>query len=680
MTGLEPHPILQMPSGQEMLAMGPARLDALRLIRKERMELERDDPFRFGYEPPIWHVVDDLLVEGKRVCLLDYPGVIPTEIARTASREQFEVVGRSEILINGSNRSSKSEKAGKKCMQVLTDREDARGWSFADTEAISIARQQPIFARYMPAQLKRQMTAGGGKLREGATTKIGYSQATGFTGQTFVLPNRSQQWFKNYKQNPADMEGDQLDVIWLDELRDPELLKTLRVRLGDRAGLLIVTFTSIDENYTAIVNEYDKGARSVLEVAAELLPIRKLRSEVGKLESGKVGNATDLITVGFEKVPRVKVAGPGSDGNQRANMVYFHITDNPYYGFTAKPKPGERPLYGKGRFYALWRGATRTKILSRVYGILSRTSATQCPKFDTRVHVIAPHLIPKTGTNYHIADPVAGRNWFMIWVRVNPNPIVRPDGSITYKRYVYREWPSYGHRGLSAYVPGVGELGAWALPGKPADGERGPAQTGLGWGLDRYKIETLRLEGKELSSSEVGRWESGKVGNVTDLGGERLKRPWMHNPLYRRPGSELPEKSGEEIAERRMDSRYGATPTQTNEHTTTLIEQMSTLGMEFVPASGKDIGEGVQMINDALDYDEAVPLGTYSPALGRINEPLLHVSEECPNLIYALREWTGIDKGHGACKDPIDTLRYGFEGELEPISEDAFSWQGGRAA
>jgi hypothetical protein len=59
----------------------------------------------------------------------------------------------------------------------------------------------------------------------------------------------------------------------------------------------------------------------------------------------------------------------------------------------------------------------------------------------------------------------------------------------------------------------------------------------------------------------------------------------------------------------------------------------------------------VALINDALAHDPRQPL---SP----INEPKLYVSKQCQNLIYSLREWTGADGQKGACKDPIDTLRY----------------------
>src|SRR4029077_19021111 len=200
------------------------------------------------------------------------------------------------------------------------------------------------------------------------------------------------------------------------------------------------------------------------------------------------GGENEFEIVGYEKVPRIKVAGPGTDGNQRANIVYFHITDNPYFGYDgsmARTKAGHAPLFGKERFYRAYRGATRSKILSRVYGILTTTSTQQFPKFSDAVHVVEPERIPRQGTNFLVVDPCDGRNWFMIWVRIDPRG----------RWYVYREWPSTGHPG--AYIPGIGDPGPWTLPGQPADGVRGPAQSPFGFGLERYIQEILRLEGKE---------------------------------------------------------------------------------------------------------------------------------------------------------------------------------------
>jgi hypothetical protein len=624
----DPHPIFPLPPAPWFKA-NPEE-DARQLLeeRARRMEMEKKDPFNFGYEPEIWHLVDDLLVDGNTVIL----DVSRLEKLNSGPRRPIidvpiEIAAASEVYIAGANRSSKSEYAGKKILKVLRQIENARTWSFADTGPISIARQQPIFWKYMPIEVKR-LAAATGKVRQGAVLNVSWKQKTGFAEQSFVLPNGSQHWFKNYEQDIENVEGDQLDAIWLDELRNIELLRTLRGRMIDRGGIVITTFTAIDENYSSVFNEYERGARTVFEVEAELLPIKKpfSRKTSSVIPTGQkepkepVSPAEEFEVIGYKKVPRIKVAGPGSDGNQRANIVYFHAIDNPYFGYEGamnRAKVGRAPLFGKERFYRAYRGATEAKILSRVYGILSQGSAQQFPKFNDAVHVIPPERIPVKGTNFQVVDPCDGRNWFMVWIRIDPQG----------RWFVYREWPSTGHPG--AYIPGIGDVGPWALPGKPADGVRGRAQQPFGFGLNRYIQEILRLEEKE------------------------------------------------EIFERWMDSRYAANPTTTKEGSTTHIEQLSELGMEFLAASGKEIAEGTGLVNDKLDYDSETELGKFSPTLARLNEPKLFVSRNCPNVIYALREWTGRDKQHGACKDPVDVLRYATLANLDYIGADAYTWQGG---
>jgi hypothetical protein len=73
--------------------------------------------------------------------------------------------------------------------------------------------------------------------------------------------------------------------------------------------------------------------------------------------------------------------------------------------------------------------------------------------------------------------------------------------------------------------------------------------------------------------------------------------------------------------------------------------------MDFVPASGISIDQGVAIINDWLFYDQSKPVNY-------LNQPKLFVSEKCDNLVYCMKEWTGQDGDKGATKDPIDCLRY----------------------
>jgi hypothetical protein len=184
--------------------------------------------------------------------------------------------------------------------------------------------------------------------------------------------------------------------------------------------------------------------------------------------------------------------------------------------------------------------------------------------------------------------------------------------------FVYREWPS-----PNTYVEGVGLPGPWAEPdGKKADGRRGLAQQPFGFGLRRYKDEVERLE------------------------------------------------AGEEVFERWMDSRYGNASTVAKESPTTLIEECEEIGLTFRPTPGENIDEGIDLINSLLDYDATEPISA-------LNEPRLYVTENCENVRYALAEWTGQDGRHGACKDPIDVLRYACLADIRYIGDEALLCVGG---
>jgi hypothetical protein len=513
--------------------------------RERLLGLEKDDPLRYGYESAVWKKAD---------------------AERAALREKFPV-GVIEELDLGGNRASKSERAAKRIIQLMLDKPGARVWCLQSTERSSIENQQSLLWKYLPAEYR----TSSGKLKQGATTKITYSQAGGFTEGVFVLPNGSQCVFKYYSMDVKNIEGAELDAAWADELVTPDWLEALRYRLLTRNGVLHVTFTPVD-GYTATVAEYLNGAQVVEEVPAELLPVMGNDGEVAR----------------YEKVPRVM-----QPVRETARIVFFHTADNPFGNY-----PSMKVVLEK---------ATRETILCRAYGVPVKSRTARFPKFRDGVHVVRAAMIPKEGTNYQIVDPCSGRNWFMIWVRVD----------VRGRMFVYREWPC-----AKRYIEGVGYPGPWAVPsGQKADGERGDAQKPFGWGLERYKQEIERLEADEV------------------------------------------------IWQRLMDSRYANSSTMGREMVTTLLEECREVGMDFDPAPGEHIDEGVDLINSLLDYDPDKPVdGT--------NEPRLYVSEECENVIYGLKEWTGADGRHGACKDAVDVIRYAALGNLEFLEGETLQARG----
>lgn len=456
------------------------------------------------------------------------------------ARKQIEG-GAKELLIMGGNRAGKTEFAAKLAHEVLSSRDNAEVWCCQTTEDNAIQMQQPYVWKYMPPEFR--------EIRKNTVTNIQYTKKNGFSNGAFIYPNGARCVFKNYAQDPKVIEGGECDLIWCDELVPLNWIQTLRYRLATRGGLLLITFTAI-EGWSPTVKEYLQGASTVLERPAELLG-------------------------GTVRVPLVQ-----QPKRKNAKVVYFHTQDNPFAGYNNLVK--------------ILEGAPKEEILTRAYGVPVKSSTTRFPKFDERTHVIHPDRIPKQGTNYQFVDPASGRNWFMLWIRVDARG----------RNFVYREWPCEG-----AYIPGEGEAGAWAEPcGKKHDGKPGDGQRSFGWGLKKYIEEITRLE------------------SVIEPGPEYILQRWM-------------------------DSRFGATPTLKNDQSNTLLDELNGLDFPIAPAPFDLIDEGVSLINDLLDYDR-------NKEIDINNEPKLYISSDCPATIFALKEWTGADGKTGACKDPVDCLRY----------------------
>jgi hypothetical protein len=238
-------------------------------------------------------------------------------------------------------------------------------------------------------------------------------------------------------------------------------------------------------------------------------------------------------------------------------------------------------------------GSNRERVLMRAYGVPTKAKLSMFPKFRDQVHIVPHDKIPKDGTCFHFVDPGEGKTWAMLWVRF------APDG----RCWIYREFPDQ-----ISYIEGVGHAGAWAEPdGRLLDGRPGPAQKACaGFTFSDYK-RVIELAEKEDAAEPLERW---------------------------------------------MDSRYGNTPSMTEEGVKTLIDQCDEkMDMAFKATSGKAIIEGVSIINDMLGYDD-------TREVDATNSPKLYISERCQNLIFSLKTWTGADGKKSASKDFIDILRY----------------------
>lgn len=448
----------------------------------------------------------------------------------------------------------------------------------------SIRIQQKAVYHYLPLELR---PSDDNKIKRGTVTKINYNVANGFSEGTFVLPNGSQAVFGSYKQDIGDYEGDGWKLVLADENLPLSWLKTLQYRLPRRGGKLVWGFTPV-RGITPAIKHVTTGATTLKSERAELLPENHRVSEKQDWPKGHM--------------PYLQVAV-----HPKTKVMFWPTKANPWSGYED--------------FKLLLATRSTEEVERRAYGYARNTANTMIDL--TAAHIIEPAKIPRDLTTYTIFDPATARNAFIAWEGVDK------DG----RRYTFDEWPD-----LETY-------GEWATPSEEANrfnGDAGPAQQRLGWGIVEYKRLMLTREG--------ARWDD-------------AKKEWDYTH-WREP-------------ERRfVDPRAGAAEGLAEEEGDSSIifrfaeEQFDRDGvligpsMIFEPAMGKDEREGFERLTDLMAYNPAQPIARY------LNEPRKYISEACPQTIWCLQNYSkrpGQGARDEACKDPVDCQRYLALEDLEYI-------------
>ena len=240
--------------------------------------------------------------------------------------------------------------------------------------------------------------------------------------------------------------------------------------------------------------------------------------------------------------------------------------------------------------------------------------------------------------------------------------------------YLYREWPGRYH------IPGVGIPGPWAIPSGRKDGlndgDPGEGQKpSFGFGNARYKFEMARLE-------RWVDWKKWKEERTLRSNGKDQSDAYPKDEDL----EEWDERNGAEelITSRFIDSRAASSPQIENDRPVSLKTKFDDINVFFFLTPGEDIDTGVGEINSALDYelDEEPTPAEGHPSNGGdqrfVNPPHFFVCEDCENSIYSLENWMNSTDGqHGACKDPIDLIRYFFMAECEDVGPNDYQARGG---
>lgn len=630
-------------------------LDMLEGMRNLMLSRMQQDPFRHGYEPPIWYVAKALLrnapvtkseaQEVERRTGLSWPAF--AERMRSVCGFAHPV---GEIIIMGANRSGKTDFASRLTLQVAM-RGNATVNVGMQTLPTGKQVQMPRMWHYMPEELKRRNLVG--RKAESPDEHISYSKQNGFSGSKITFANGSAVRFVSYDMDVNDaMEGSALDEAWLDEESPHSFVEAARFRLASKRGLLILTFTPIS-GYTPVVADFLASMQVTQWHTAYMLPtdggpalpwrelglaeeewtkLMRWRDAGGKEDpcvpearpenvfAWCGGAAADKVPDNreFLRVPRVAVCKDGE-----AAAVWFYGSDNPY------GMPGEVIAN------ALKNPNAVGMIRKRVYGIAEKIKGRMFPEFTREKNVCRREDVPKTLVRIHVVDPAPDRNWTCGWYGLEPK------SGVVYK---YREWPG------NYEIPTVGVPGPWAVPSDRRnginDGDKGEAQDSFGMGFLHYKFEWARLEG----------WADWRRYDLAGAPRNEWPEDWDEVEEWSEANGTM-----EPIEFRVIDSRAASQTKTTSKENLSLFEEVAKLAEGFQPASGQRISVGLNLLRDRI-------------ATGRYI-----ISEDCPNTIAAYEMYTGADGQKGACKDFIDCDRYmalsglteAEEGDARPLGEEA---------
>jgi hypothetical protein len=536
-----PHPVLKVPTRAQCLAQGPAWTQQVWQQREQLIANERQDPFRHGYRPQVWADACELLKGA--VCL----------------------------IILGGNGASKTFFEADLGVRTMIENTDSMALWLHESEKSSIRIQQSAVHRYLPQELR---PTDDNKIKRGVTTKLAYKKASGFSDQSFVMPNGSMAVFGSYQQDIESYEGDGWKIVLADENLPLAWLNTLQYRLPRRGGKLVWGFTPI-RGITPAIKHVVQGAVTIKSQPAELLPANHRVSQRQDWPEGHMPYIQRSV------LPKTFI-------------MYWPTSANPWSGYEA--------------FKLLMQTKPVEEIERRAYGF-ARNTATTLLNLSAE-HIKEHETIPQDLTTYMVLDPALARNSFVTWEGVDR------DG----RRYTIDEWPD------------VETYGEWAIPSEQPNrfnGDIGPAQPRLGWGIVEYKRMILTKEG--------ARWdEQKKVWDYTN---------WREpERRYIDPRAGAAEHLAEEEGDSSIIHRFAE-------------EQFDRDGvligpaMDLEPAMGKDEREGIEAITDLLAYNESQPIARY------LNEPRKYISARCTQTIWALQNYSkrpGVAGRDEACKDPVD--------------------------
>ena len=155
------------------------------------------------------------------------------------------------IVIFGGNRSGKTECGAGIVAQVFKDYSRKRIWCGTLSDISVKVQQRKLY------ELIRVKDVEYGE----------YNAVRGWKNKTIISNNKSVIYFKTYEQGSQSFQGDDIDIAWFDEECPYDVFQETMIRLGDREGVMLLTFTSL-MGFTRLVNRLwdsnDKNVKSTV--------------------------------------------------------------------------------------------------------------------------------------------------------------------------------------------------------------------------------------------------------------------------------------------------------------------------------------------------------------------------------------------------------------------------------
>lgn len=146
--------------------------------------------------------------------------------------------GENTFVIFGSNRSGKTELGAGVVAEIFKSNKNCRIWAATNSDLSVKAQQRKLHS------IIRKCDIDYGE----------FNLVRGWKNKTIISKSGTVIYLKTYEQGAASFQGDDIDLAWFDEEPPWDVFSETMIRLSDRRGIMLMTFTTL-LGFTRVVNK-----------------------------------------------------------------------------------------------------------------------------------------------------------------------------------------------------------------------------------------------------------------------------------------------------------------------------------------------------------------------------------------------------------------------------------------